>query len=280
MTSPPLKVDTRITLNNGIEMPLFGLGVYASNEGQQCKNAVRWALDTGYRLFDTASLYENEKSVGETVRESHIPRAEIFVTSKLWNSDHGYDNTRWAFDESMDKLGLDYMDLYLVHYPVAGIRQETWKAMEKIAASGRCKAIGVSNYLTNHLQELLANCNIPPTVNQIEMSPFCYRSRIDTVNMCQEKNIVVQAYSPLVRMRRSEHPSLKKLANKYKKTVPQILIRWSLQHGFSVIPKSSNQARIQQNADVFDFELSDGDMETLDGLDEGFIIDWDPSVTE
>ncbi len=279
MTPAPLKIDTRITLNNNTKIPLFGLGVYLSSEGQQCKNAINSALDAGYRLIDTASFYDNEESVGEVIRESNIPRAEIFVTSKLWNSDHGYDNTLRAFDKSMDRLGLDYMDLYLVHYPVAGIRQETWKAMEKIAASGKCKAIGVSNYLTNHLQELLSNCNIPPAVNQIEMSPFCYRSRIDTVNLCRENNILVQAYSPLVRMRRNEHPGLVKLANTHGKTVPQILIRWALQHGIPAIPKSSNPSRILQNADVFDFELSDEDMEILDGFDEGFIVCWDPSVT-
>ncbi len=274
-----LKIDSRIKLNNGVDMPLFGLGVYLSSEGDECINAINWALDTGYRSIDTASFYNNETSVGKAVRESSIPREDIFVTTKLWNSDHGYDNTLRAFDKSIKLLGLDQVDLYLVHYPVQDIRKETWKAMERIAESGACRAIGVSNYLTNHLEELLASCNIPPTVNQIELSPYCFQSRMDTVALCRQNNIAVEAYSPLVRTKVFDDPKLVTIAERYSKTPAQILLRWALQENIIIIPKSSNQERIEQNADLFDFQLSTEDMDLLNSFDKNLLVCWDPSIT-
>ncbi len=272
--------NTKIQLNNGKEMNAFGLGVYLSKEGDECINAVNWALQEGYRLIDSAALYENEASVGQVVKESGIDRADIFVTTKLWNSDHGYDNTLRAFDQSMEQLNLDYVDLYLVHYPVEGKRLDTWKAMERIAEDGRCRSIGVSNYMSWHLNELLANCNIPPAVNQVEMHPYCFGAeRKKTVELCREQKIIIQAYSPLVRAKKMDDPPLLSLAEKYGKTPAQILVRWALQEGFSVIPKSSKEHRIKENGEVFDFEITTEDMEQIRNLNENKIVCWDPTQT-
>ncbi len=261
-------------------MPALGLGVYLAEEGNECLQAINWALKDGYRLIDTAAFYENEQSVGQAVKESSIPREELFVTTKLWNSDHGYDKTLRAFDKSMAEAGLDYIDLYLVHYPVENLRLDTWRAMEQISKDERCRSIGVSNYLSWHLQELLDNCTVPPAVNQIELHPYCFGDeRQKTVELCQEKEIIVQCYSPLVRARKFDHPELMALAKKYEKTGAQILVRWALQMGFSVIPKSVKQHRIQENGDVFDFEISGLDMEQLNGFNVDELVCWDPSKT-
>jgi diketogulonate reductase-like aldo/keto reductase len=273
-------IKSRVKLNNEIEMPLFGLGVYLSEEGEQCIEAVDYALNEGYRLIDTASFYANEKSVGKAVRQSSILREEVFVTTKLWNSDHGYDEALFAFEKSLKKLDIDYIDLYLVHYPVPGIRPKTWKAMERIYDEGMCKSIGVSNYMSNHLQELLSVCNVPPVVNQIELSPFSYRARKATINTCLENNIVVQNYSPLTRGRKFDDPVVQELSIKYGKTPAQILLRWGLDRGFSVIPKSSNPGRISENASIFDFRLDTEEKKALEKSDEGFLVCWDPGETE
>ena len=274
-----MQIDTTTILNNGIIMPLFGLGVYLSEEGTECYNAVQTALDLGYRHFDTASFYDNEKSLGKAIRDHSVDRSEIFVTTKLWNADHGYDKTLSAFEKSLKNLDLDYIDLFLIHYPVENIRMETWKAMEKILESGDCKSIGVSNYMTHHMEELLANCNIPPAVNQFELSPYCYQSRADIVSLCRENNIAVEAYSPLVRTKRFDDPKLLAFAKKYGKTPAQILIRWALQENIIVIPKSSNPIRIKENADIFDFSISETDMELINNFDENLIVCWNPMET-
>ncbi len=272
-----LKINSTTTLNNGVEMPWLGLGVYRSTEGEEALKAIDAAFQVGYRHIDTAKIYNNEKSVGEAVRNSNIPRSDIFVTTKLWNDDHGYDNTLRAFEESLKRLDIEYIDLYLVHFPVRDIRKETWKAMERIAEEGHCKAIGVSNYLSNHLEELLAACNIVPTVNQLELSPYCFRDRQSTVDLCRQHDIRLEAYSPLTRTVKFDDPALLSIAEKYAKTPAQILIRWALEEEVVVIPKSSNPIRIQQNADVFDFSISKEDMETLNSLNENFLVCWDPS---
>ncbi|MEL6867462.1 MAG: aldo/keto reductase [Bacteroidota bacterium] len=274
-----MTIDKRIKLHDGQEMPLFGLGVYLSEEGSECYDAIKHALDAGYRLIDTAAFYKNEKSVGQAIRDSHIDREDIFVTTKLWNTHHGYDKALRAFDKSMAALGLDYVDLYLVHYPVQGIRKETWRAMEQILSDGRCRSIGVSNYMERHLRELLDHCEHRPTVNQIELHPYCFESRRETVELCRQEEIVIQAYSPLLRTRRFDDPKLLALAHKYQKTPAQILIRWALEENISVIPKSSNGLRIRQNADVFDFSISSEDMERLRLFNENFIVCWDPEET-
>ena len=274
-----MQIDSTITLNNGVKMPLFGLGVYLSQEGSQCYNAVTSALQLGYRHFDTASFYDNEKSVGKAIRDSPIDRSEVFITTKLWNTDHGYDKTLRAFEKSLKKLDLDYIDLFLVHYPVQARRKETWKAMEKILENEPCKAIGVSNYMEHHLDELLEDCHISPAVNQIELSPYCYNSRAGTVELCRTNQIAVESYSPLVRTKRFGDPKLVNIAEKYGKTPAQILIRWALQENIIVIPKSSNPQRIRENADIFDFSISETDMELINGFDENLIVCWDPMKT-
>ncbi len=273
-------INSRIFLNDGNAMPLLGLGVYLSKEGSECYEAVSWALQTGYRLIDTAAFYHNEESVGRAIGDSTIPREEIFVTTKLWNADQGYDSTLKAFDQSLAKLGLDYVDLYLIHYPVEGKRLESWRALEVIKTSGRCRSIGVSNYLDRHLNELLDHSDSVPAVNQLELHPYCYQLRWPTLAVCQQHNIAVQAYSPLVRTRRFGDAKLLALAQKYEKTQAQILLRWALQANISTIPKSSNKSRIEENADIFDFEIEEADMKELfTAFDEKLIICWDPAQT-
>jgi diketogulonate reductase-like aldo/keto reductase len=270
-----LAIETRVSMNHGGDIPVFGLGVYAAGAGAGTRDAVAWALESGYRHIDTASFYGNEKEVGDTVRESGIARENIFVTTKLWNSDHGYDNALRAFDQSLARLGMDYVDLYLIHWPVEGLRGESWRALEKILEQGRARAIGVSNYTVRHLEELLAGCNTVPAVNQVEFSPFLYQR--DLFEWCRDHDIVLEAYSPLAKGQILQDGELAKVAERNRRTPAQILIRWALQRGLVVIPKSSNRERIRENAAVFDFELSSGDMAELDALDRGYRSTWDPT---
>jgi diketogulonate reductase-like aldo/keto reductase len=272
-------IDSTKTLSNGVAIPCLGLGVFRSPAGETTKNAVAWALEAGYRHVDTAAVYGNEASVGQATRESGIPRSEVFVTTKLWNSDHGYDAARHACDQSLSKLGFDYVDLYLVHWPVEGLRLETWRAMETLLAEGKARAIGVSNYMVRHLEELLARCNVVPAVNQIELSPYNYLFRKEVVDLCRARGISLEAYSPLTKAHRLNDPKLTAMAQKYNKTPAQILIRWALQQGFVVIPKSTNLARIQENAAVFDFDISEADIQSLDTFNENLVTGWDPTHT-
>lgn len=275
-----MDITSVLDLNDGYTMPQFGLGVYRSTEGDLCKNAMKWAFDAGYRHIDTASFYANERSVGEAVRDSKIPRQDVFITSKLWNDDQGYDNTLKAFEESMLKLNLEYLDLYLVHFPVQDLRKDTWKAMEVISKDERCRSIGVSNYMKHHLEELYGFCKVPPAVNQIELHPFNYQTRIDTVDFSKKNNIQITTYCPLTRGQKFDHPVIQSLAAKYEQTPAQMLLRWALQHGFSTIPKSSNQQRILENADIFDFKIEEADMTLLDEQDEDLCVTWNPMETD
>ena len=268
-------INSSIVLNNGVKIPILGLGVYQAEKGGETVQAVRTALDVGYRHIDTARIYENEGDVGRAVRESGLPREEVFVTTKLWNDDHGYDSTIEAFDESRRRLGFDYIDLYLIHWPVEGLRLESWRAMERLLERGLCRAIGVSNYTVKHLQELLAASSVIPAVNQIELSPFLYQR--DLIEFCHNSGIRVEAYSPLTQGKKLDHPTLVAVARKYGKTPAQILIRWAIEHRLVVIPKSVHRSRIVENADVFDFSIEPDDLATLDGLDEGFRTCWDPT---
>jgi len=269
-----ISIDTAVKLNNGVEMPIFGLGTYRARAGE-AREAVLQALKVGYRLIDTASMYGNEKDVGEALRKSGLPRKEIFITTKLWNSDHGYDKALAAFKESRKKLGLDYVDLYLIHWPVEGLRSETWKAMERLLEQGKCRAIGVSNYMTWHLKELLSHCSIIPAVNQVEFHPYLYLK--DLLDFCQSYNIQLESYSPLTKGVKLNDPKLAKIASKYSKTPAQILIRWVLQHGVVVIPKSTKKERIEENVHVFDFTISHEDMNALDSFHRNLRTSWDPS---
>lgn len=273
-----MSLDSTITLNNGVEIPRLGLGVYQSPAGNTTYQAVQAAIQAGYRHIDTAMVYGNEADVGRAIRESGVDRSDIFVTTKLWNDDHGYDAALRAFEASNKRLGLEYVDLYLIHWPVEGKRLKTWQALTTLLQDGRVRAIGVSNYMTQHLSELLNASDVVPAVNQIELSPYNYLSRRDTVTMCQQQHIVVEAYSPLTKARKLNDPRLVAIADRYpNKTTAQILIRWVLQRDGVVIPKSTNPQRIQQNGDVFDFTISDDDMQALDALDEGLVTGWDPT---
>ncbi len=252
-------------------MPYLGLGVYNSKVGFEAEQAITSALECGYRLIDTASFYGNEESVGKAVRECQIPRNEIFITTKVWNDDLGYDATLRAFDLSMQKLGLDILDLYLIHWPYKNKFADAWKALEKLYAEGRIRAIGVSNFYDFHLEEIIANSNIVPAVNQIQFHPYYNRQAL--VDYCANKGIQIQAWSPLMQGRElMDEPVLIKIASNYNKSVAQIILRWNLQKGIATIPKSSNPERIKQNSRIFDFELSTKDIDLIDALNCGKFV--------
>jgi len=261
-------------LNNGARMPWLGFGVFKMSDGQEVEDAVKYALETGYRSIDTAAAYGNERGVGKAIRESGIPREDVFLTTKLWNEAQREKRTMAAFEESLDRLGTEYVDLYLVHWPVKGCYQETWQVMEEIYQSGRAKAIGVSNFQTHHLEDILRDSHTVPSVNQVEFHPFLIQPEL--LEFCQSHQIQVEAWSPLMQGRIVTEPVVQKLAEKYEKTPAQIALRWDLQHRVVTIPKSSNPNRITENAQIFDFQLSQADMDVLDALDEGKRIGPDP----
>jgi diketogulonate reductase-like aldo/keto reductase len=261
------------TLNNGTTMPLLGLGVY-DMYNREAEEAVTNALGIGYRLIDTAAMYKNETEIGNAIRASVVPRKEIFLTTKVADGDQGYDNTLRAFDESSKKLNCDYIDLYLIHWPIKKTRKETWKALEKLYADKRVRAIGVANYLIPFLNELETYSEITPAVDQVEFSPYLFLE--DLLNECKRKNIQLQAYTPLVRGQRFSDPKLIALASQYEKTPAQIILRWMLQLGVSTIPKSSNIIRLKENFDVFDFQISDSDMKKINAFNENFRVVDDP----
>jgi diketogulonate reductase-like aldo/keto reductase len=268
-------IASRAVMNDGHAIPWLGLGVYLIDSGSETQEAVHHAFEAGYRHIDTARFYGNERDVGIAVRNSGLPREEIFITTKLWNSDHGCQRTRDACEESLRALDIGYIDLYLLHWPVHQLRGESWKALVGLQEEGKCRSIGVSNYTIAHLQELLHESDALPAVNQVEFSPFLYQSRL--LEFCREHGILLEAYSPLTRGDKFTHPTLVALAEKHRKTPAQILIRWSLQHEVVVIPKSAHRDRIQENADVFNFDIASADMARLDALDENFRVSWDPT---
>jgi methylglyoxal/glyoxal reductase len=270
-----MTINSKVTFNNAHQCPILGLGTYLSHPGKETEIAVEFALSIGYRHIDTAALYGNEKDVGKVVLSSEIPRPEIFITTKLWNSDQGYDSTFKAFDKSLNKLKLDYVDLYLMHWPVKEHRRPSWKAMQEIYESGRAKSIGVSNFTIRHMKELLNYSEIVPVVNQVEFSPFLYQKEL--LDFCLVKGIFIESYSPLTRTRKFNDPNLISISEKYGKSPSQILIRWALQIGTITLPKSVNSGRIRENADVFDFEIMPEDMIILNSLNENFRVAWDPS---
>ena len=270
-----LTIASTSKLNSGVEMPLLGLGVYQTPPGRATEEAVKFALRVGYRHIDTASLYGNEESVGLAVRGGGVPRDQVFVTTKLWNSDHGYDSALRACEKSLGRLGLGYIDLYLIHWPVSGLRSETWRALLELQRRGSCRAIGVSNYTVRHLEELLEGSKAIPDVDQVEFNPFLYQEEL--LRFCKDRRIQLEAYSPLTRGHRLRHPVVLEVARTYSKSPAQIMIRWSLQHGLVVIPKSARPERIRENSEVFDFEISAADMSRLDSLGENLHTDWDPT---
>ena len=258
------KIDEMITLHNGVEMPQLGFGVFKVKNGSETVESVKKALEAGYRAIDTAAIYENEEGVGQAVRESGIAREELFITSKVWNTDQGYESTLKAFDASLERLGMDYLDLYLIHWPGKDKYLDTWKALEKLYKDGKVKAIGVSNFHVHHLENLLANSEIKPVINQIELHP--YLSQVEIRDYCEKHEIKVEAWSPLGRGTLLDEPTINHIAKKHGKTAAQVIIRWHLQHDIVVIPKSITPSRIEENAQVFDFSLSLNEMNQIDAL--------------
>jgi len=268
-----LTIDSKVELLNGTEMPRLGLGVWRAEDGEETENAVLAALEAGYRSIDTASLYGNERSVGRAVRASGIPRERIFVTTKVWNDEQGYDRTITACKQSLERLDMAYADLYLVHWPVVGTYKETYRALEDLYEQGLVKAIGVSNFNVSHLEDLMGNCRIKPMVNQVEMHPLLTQKRLFA--FCRKEGIQMESWRPLMQGR-LDQPLITDLAAKYGKTPAQILIRWQLQLGVVTIPKSSRAERIRENANVFDFELEPEDIVAIDGLNENRRFGADP----
>lgn len=263
-----LSISSTVALNNGVPMPMLGLGTWNSQAGREAEQAVRYALAIGYRLIDTATAYGNEASIGAAIAESGIDRREIFVTTKVWIDDQGYEATRAACRRSLAALRFDYLDLYLIHWPAPNRWLDAWRAMTELQNEGLCRAIGVSNFTIHHLEELQAASPVVPAVNQVEFNPFAYKK--DLLQYCRDHRIQLESYSPLTRGARLNHPTLMAIAKTHGKTPAQILIRWPLQHQVVVIPKSAHRERIKENADVFDFELSAEEMAALDALNEDY----------
>ncbi len=272
-----ITLNSTLELNNGVKIPIIGFGTWMLS-GNGAYKSVRWALESGYRLIDTATIYDNERKVGQALRDSGISRDEIFITTKVWNNDQGHDNTLTAFKKSLKRLDLSHVDLYLIHWPVTGLRNETWKALENIYEDGKARAIGVSNFTIRHLKELLGTTSNIPVVNQVEFSPFLFQK--DLLEFCNSSKIIIEAYCPLTRARKLDHPLLKTIGKKHGKTPAQLLIRWGLQHGIVEIPKSAHKERILENANIFDFKLNDEDMNDLDNLNENFRVGDDPEIWE
>ncbi len=264
-----------VTLNNGVVMPMLGLGTYRSGPGKEAERAVAWALEAGYRLIDTSLAYWNERDVGKAIRKSGVPRRELFITTKLENDDHGYDSTLDACEISLENLGTDYLDLYLIHWPVPRLRLQTWRAMERLLEEGKCRAIGVSNYTERHLRELFEHADVIPAVNQVEFHPFLFQNEL--LQFCHKNKIRLEAYSPLVKATRFDHPLLVELAADYDKTPAQILLRWNIQHDVIAIPKSVHRDWIRENIDICGFSITQKDMHRLDALNENRHTDWDPT---
>jgi len=255
-------------------MPWFGLGVFKSQEGSEVQQAIHCALELGYRSIDTASVYGNEQGVGRAIKDCATPREEIFLTTKVWNTDQGYDSTIRAFNASLERLGQEYVDLYLVHWPVQGLYRDTWRALEYLYQQQRVRAIGVSNFLVHHLKDLLQHCEIKPMVNQVEFHPRLLQPTL--LDFCRSEEIQLEAWGPIMRGKAAELPPLVSIGEKYRKSPFQVALRWDLQHQVVTIPKSARADRIASNADIFDFELSDEDMAAIDRLDRGERIGPDP----
>lgn len=262
------------SLHNGVNMPLLGLGVYDAEQGEQTEKAVVTALRHGYRHVDTASYYKNEESVGRGVRQSGIPRSDVFVTTKAWTTEQGYDETLRAFEQSQQKLNLDYVDLYLIHWPVVEKYKDTWRAMERLYEEGQIKAIGVSNFHIHHVEDLMSKTNVKPIANQVELHPLL--SQKELLRYCKQQNILPIAWSPLMRGQILDNPTLTAIARNHGKTSAQIILRWNIQLGIATIPKSVTPARIQSNADLFDFELSPEEIAQIDALNQNKRIGPDP----
>ena len=272
-----MNLSSTIMLNNGVAIPRLGLGVYQSPNGAETVDAVRYALQNGYRHVDTARIYRNEGDVGAGLRAAGVPRDEVFITTKLWESDQGYDSAIAACKESLRLMGLAYVDLYLIHWPLPGKRRYSWMALETLLDEGLARAVGVSNYLVHHLEEMFGYARYLPAVNQIELSPYNYLQRLATIELCAAQGIAIEAYSPLTKGRKLGDPRLAGIAARYGRTPAQVLIRWGLQKVAIVLANSNRPERIRENAAVFDFVLSAADMALLDTFNENLATGWDPT---
>ena len=271
-------LQSKAVLNNGVEMPWFGLGVFKVEEGPELVEAVKSAIKAGYRSIDTAAIYGNEKAVGEGIRAgieaTGIAREELFITSKVWNADQGYETTIAAYEESLKKLGLDYLDLYLVHWPSEGKYKDTWRALETLYKEKRVRAIGVSNFQIHHLQDVMKDAEIKPMINQVEYHPRLTQKELQA--FCKEQGIQMEAWSPLMQGQLLDNETLQEIAEKHGKTTAQVILRWDLQNGVITIPKSTKEHRIIANADVFNFELTKEEMEKIDALNQNHRVGPDP----
>ena len=266
-------LTSTVTLHNGVKMPVMGLGVWKAKDGPEVESAVKYAVEAGYRSIDTAAAYGNEEGVGNAIRDCGVPREDLFITTKLWNANHGYDSTLRAFDSSMKKLKLDYLNLYLIHWPVKGKYKDTWRAMEKLYEDGRIRAIGVCNFHIHHLEDLIDSAHVTPMVDQVEFHPLLTQEELR--EFCRRNKIQLEAWSPLMQGR-LDLPVLKQLGEKYGKSPAQIILRWDLQNEVVTIPKSVHKERIIENSNVFDFELSDDDMETISSQNQNRRFGADP----
>ncbi|MBM6616501.1 aldo/keto reductase [Bacillus suaedaesalsae] len=262
------------TLHNGVKMPWFGLGVFKVQEGEEVVSSVKAAIKNGYRSIDTAAVYQNEEGVGQAIKEADVPREELFITTKVWNADQGYETTLQAFETSLSKLGLDYLDLYLIHWPVKGKYNDTWKALEKLYKDGKVRAIGVSNFQVHHLEDLLSHAEIKPMVNQVEYHPHLTQEELQA--FCKKEGIQLEAWSPLKQGELLNEPTIVKIAKQHKKSPAQIILRWDLQNEVVTIPKSIKENRIIENASIFDFELSAMEMNEISSLNKNERIGPDP----
>ncbi|MFF2457932.1 MULTISPECIES: aldo/keto reductase [Peribacillus] len=266
------------TLHNGVKMPWFGLGVFKVEEGPELVNAVKVAIKHGYRSIDTAAIYENEEGVGQGIREgikeAGISREDLFVTSKVWNADLGYESAIAAYEKSLKKLGLDYLDLYLIHWPVEGKYKEAWRALETLYKEGKVKAIGVSNFQIHHLKDLMEDAEVKPMVNQVECHPRLTQKEVQA--FCKEQGIQLEAWSPLMQGELLDNDVLQAIATKHGKSVAQVILRWDIQNGIVTIPKSTKEHRIVENSSIFDFELTEEEMNQIDGLNQNHRVGPDP----
>ncbi|AYK58464.1 glyoxal/methylglyoxal reductase [Bacillus subtilis subsp. subtilis] len=262
----PTSLKDTVKLHNGVEMPWFGLGVFKVENGNEATESVKAAIKNGYRSIDTAAIYKNEEGVGIGIKESGVAREELFITSKVWNEDQGYETTLAAFEKSLKRLQLDYLDLYLIHWPGKDKYKDTWRALEKLYKDGKIRAIGVSNFQVHHLEELLKDAEIKPMVNQVEFHPRLTQKELR--DYCKAQGIQLEAWSPLMQGQLLDNEVLTQIAEKHNKSVAQVILRWDLQHEVVTIPKSIKEHRIIENADIFDFELSQEDMDKIDALNK------------
>lgn len=263
-----------VSLRGGLRIPQVGLGVFRTPSGVETRRVVREALACGYRHIDTARIYGNEADVAEAIRESGLERDQVFVTTKIWNDDQGYDETRRACEQSLARMRFDHVDLLLLHWPVPGRRLDSWRALERLREEGRARAIGVSNFMPHHLRELLGACKQPPSVNQVELSPFLQQRELRA--LCDANGIAVEAYSPLTKGARLAHPAVVRVASAVGRTPAQVLLRWGMQKGLVVLPKSTRAARLSENLAALEFTLPSDAVASLDALDEGLVTGWDP----